>query len=285
MPDLVIAAHLRHLELLGQKPDTVYCRRRALARMCAHLGKPLLEASAAELLAWRAGLSVGPATIVGYVSHAREFYRWALREGLIDSSPAERVPVPRLGRRIPRPIAEDRLMVAVAGAPERIRPWLVLAGWAGLRAKEIAYLRRECVLEGSRPPVLIVAYDATKGSTERIIPLSGFCIEELRPHLPRAGWVFRRRDGRPGPNRPWIVSQLCNTWLHELGYADTLHSLRHRFGTEAYRVRRDLRMVQELLGHAFPATTAGYAAIVQAEAVDVVEQLPAPGRLRAVGSP
>lgn len=283
VPDLVIAAHLRHLELLGQRPDTIYCRRRALMRMHAHMRKPLVEASAADLLSWRAGLSVGPGTVVGYVSHAREFYRWAITAGLIDENPAAGLPVPRLGRRIPRPIAEDRLLAAMTGAPERIRPWLVLAGWAGLRAKEIACLRRECVLEGARPPVLIVAHDATKGRTERIVPLSRFVIRELRAAgLPAQGWVFRRRDGRPGPNRPWIVSQLCNTWLHELGYADTLHSLRHRFATALYRGRRDLRQVQELLGHAHPNTTALYADYDQADAAAAVEQLPAPGRLRAV---
>jgi len=280
---LIVMAHLRQLELRGQSPDTVACRRRALARMARALPVPLLEASPADLLAWRAGLSVGPGTVVGYVSHAREFYRWAVRSGLIESSPAERLPVPRVSRRLPRPIGEDALTAAVLAAPPRVRPWLVLAGWAGLRAKEIAYLRRECLLETQRSPVLIVAAEATKGHAERVVPLSGFVIRELViAGLPRSGWVFRRRDGQPGPNRPWIVSQLSNAYLHDLGIADTLHSLRHRFGTQAYARRRDLRMVQELLGHAHPGTTAGYAAYDKADAADVVEQLPVPRHLRAV---
>ena|SRR5215469_6645884 len=281
--DLAVATHLAHLRMRGQTPDTVYCRRRALARMQAALGKPVLDATPADLLAWRAALTIGPGATVSYVSHAREFYRWAVRSGLLESSPAEGLPVPRLRRRLPRPISEDRLMAAVTSAPERIRPWLVLAGWAGLRAREIAYLRRECVLDAQEPPKLLVEQGAAKGGTERIVPLSGYVLAELRAAgLPRAGWVFRRRDGQDGPNRPWTISHLANTYLHELGIPATLHQLRHRFGTMTYRGKRDLRLVQELLGHADPGTTAGYAAYDKGDAVDVVEQLPTPRHLRAV---
>jgi integrase/recombinase XerC len=284
MPDVVIAAHLRYLELCGQTPGSVYCRRRALARMAAALPVPLTEASAEDLAAWREGLSVGPGTVVGYVSHAHEFYTWLMVMGLREDNPAEGLPVPRLRRRLPRPIGEGDLFTAVSGAPERIRPWLVLAGWAGLRAKEIAFLRRECVLDTARPPVLLVAESAAKGGRERVVPLGGFVLGELRAAgLPASGWVFGRRDGGRGPNAPWLVSQLSNSYLHEAGITATLHQLRHRFGTVVYAARRDLRMTQEMLGHASPSTTAGYAAFDQGDAVDVVEGLPAPGQLKVVG--
>jgi site-specific recombinase XerD len=78
------------------------------------------------------------------------------------------------------------------------------------------------------------------------------------------------------------VSHLAADYLHDCGIPATLHQLRHRFGTEVYRVDHDLRLVQELLGHRDPATAALYTKIVQADAAAVVEQLPAPGRLRAV---
>ena len=275
--------HLDHLELLGHKPDAIYTRRRALIRMQAALGKPLLDADPADLLAWRAGLSVGPATIAAYVSHARGFYRWAVAADLIESSPAERLPVPKLPRRLPRPIGDRDLFTAVVQAPARIRPWLALAGWCGLRAREIALLRRESVLDTREPPLLLVAHDATKGRSDRIIPLHEFALAELYNHgLPRSGWVFRRRDGQPGPNRPWTISHLCNAYLHEAGYPETLHQLRHRFATVTYQDSRDLRMVQGLLGHAHPQTTAIYADWDQAEAAAVVARIPAPGHLHAV---
>ena len=100
--------------------------------------------------------------------------------------------------------------------------------------------------------------------------------------LPKTGWVFRRHDDSPGPNRPWTISHLSNIFLHEQGISATLHQLRHRFGTATYQARRDLRMVQELLGHASPATTAPYAAYDASDAVEVVEGLSTPRHLRAV---
>lgn len=281
--DIVVATHLGYLEQRGQTADTIYCRRRALARLAAALGKPLLDATEQDLAAWRRDLSVGPDTVVHYVSHAREFYRWAVRVGLIEHNPAENLPVPKLGRRLPRPIGEDELLAAVTSAPERIRPWLVLAGWAGLRAKEIAYLRRENVQETRVRPLLVIVHDATKGHRERAVPMSAFVLGELRAAgLPRAGWVFRRHDGRPGPNRPWTVSHLASAWLHECGSAATLHMLRHRFLTLVQQERHDLRLTQELAGHASPATTAIYTAVDQADAAAVVEVLPVPRHLKVV---
>jgi integrase/recombinase XerC len=271
-----IAAHLAWLRLNGAGPLTVTAREGALARMAFLMGCPLLEASADALLAWRAGLQLAPNSVLSYLSHARQFYAWAAAEGLLDGSPAKGIPAPRRPRQIPRPIAEDDLMLALATAPARIRPWLVLAGWAGLRAKEIALLRREHVLEGRPVPILRVAHDATKGYTERLVPISTFVAGELRPLLPRNGWVFPRLDGRPGPLLPARVSHVANAHLHDCGTTSTLHSLRHRFATQAYAASRDLRAVQELLGHAAPETTAGYAAYHPAAAAAAVEAIPAP---------
>ena len=173
-------------------------------------------------------------------------------------------------------------MAALAHADDRVRPWLVLAGWAGFRAREIALLRRENVLETQVPPQLLVVADAGKGRRERLVPMSSFVLAELRAGLPSRGWVFPRRDGRPGPNAPWLISQLANRVLHESGTSATLHQLRHRFLTLAYQDTHDLRLVQELAGHATPQTTAGYTAFDKGEAAAAVESLPVPGRLRVV---
>jgi integrase len=281
---MAVAAHLRDLQLAGKAPGTVYARARALARLGNSVGKSLLEMTPAELASWRAGLTVAPDTVGDYVSHVRQFYAWAVTAGLLETSPAAGLPVPPGSRRLPRPIGEAELFVAVAGAPPRIRPWLVLAGWVGLRAKEIALLRRESVLEHANPPVLLIAHDATKGRRERMVPLCDFARAELLiMGLPYSGWVFRRRDGRRGPVSPAKVSHAANAYLHSIGISATLHQLRHRFGTQAYAVRRDLRLVQELMGHQRPETTAGYVLVDQAEAAEVVGALPVPRPyLRAV---
>jgi integrase/recombinase XerC len=282
VPERILARHLHELRLLGLSDGTIYARRRAILRMAALIDVPLLEATQEDLAAWRDALTVTDNTVVHYASHARRFFDWAVAAGHADLNPAAGLLVPFLTRGLPRPIGEDELMAAVTGAPARIRPWLVLAGWVGLRAKEIALLRRESVLDTAVPPVLIVARYATKGHRERVVPMSSFVVSEVRPHLPRAGWVFPRMDGKPLPNKPSRISQAANAYLHSIGITATLHQFRHRFGTVGYGLTLDLRLIQEQMGHARPETTAGYASYNQAGAVDMVEALPVPGRLRAV---
>ena len=284
MPDDALGEYFEFLRLQGLSELTVRARRGALDRLARQLAVPLLEASADDLLAWRKGMTVGPVSVRSYVSHVQQFYAWAARRGLLPASPAAGIPVPKIGRRLPRPIGTDDLFAAVAQAPDRIRLWLVLAAWCGLRAKEIALLRRECILLTSAPPMLLVATGATKGIHERMIPLSRFALAEIAAAgLPPSGWCFLRHDGRPGPNRPAHVSALANVFLRDCGIEATLHMLRHWFGTEAYATDHDLRMVQELLGHRSVQSTQGYADWNRSAAVSTVQKLPVPPLLRVVG--
>ena len=275
---VAIARHLEWMRLRGLAEDSIYQRGRGLARLIAALPVPLLEADAAMLAVWRAALTVTPAVVCTYVGDVRQFYGWAADEGLISVNPAARLITPRVGRRLPRPIGEAQLRAALESAPPRVRPWLVLAAWCGLRAKEIAYLSRENVLDTAEEPAILIAEDATKGRSERIVPMSPFVLAELRAcGLPGAGWVFRRMDGQYGANRPHIVSQLANKHLHDCGIPMTLHTLRHRFGTQTYQSSgRDLRTVQEMMGHAHPSTTANYVAYSNANARRAVNALPVP---------
>ncbi len=285
----LVARHLDYMRLRGMAESTIYKRRRSLIRLAAWLSVPLMEATPELLGQWRAGLQLGTEATLTEITSARQFYQWAAEySGLRSDNPARRLLRPRRSRRLPRPISEADLLHALAEAPPDLRPWLVLAAWAGLRAKEIALLRRENVLDQGRPAALLVAADATKGSAERIVPLSVFVLAELAScGLPASGWMFPRQDGKPGPNTPARLSQRANKHLHEHGVAATLHQLRHRFGTQAYRASKDLRAVQELMGHADPATTAGYAAYDVASAAEAVNALPVPAgceisQLRAV---
>jgi site-specific recombinase XerD len=70
-------------------------------------------------------------------------------------------------------------------------------------------------------------------------------------------------DGPLTANR---VSQVVNGYLHGIGIVDTAHTIRHWYGTNIYRITRDLRLVQEMMGHESPATTAIYTAYDPANA-------------------
>lgn len=282
----MLAGHLAWMRMQGRQPATITGRARALARIGRALPVPLLEATPRQLLAWRAGLACRESGIRGEVSHLNQFYAWAVARGLAGANPAAGLPVPRAGRRLPRPIGEDDLMYALACAPPRIRLWLVLAAWAGLRAKEIAYLRRENVLLAHQPdPVILVAADATKGINERAVPLCPFASAEITAaRLPVTGWCFLRADGRPGPNTPARVSHVAAAHFRACGIAATLHMCRHRFGTLLYATSgNDLRLVQETLGHKKIESAAGYADWHKPAAAAAVSALPVPPQLRAVG--
>ena len=272
-----VTAHMEWMRQRGLAPSYITARRRILTHLHGHLPRPLLHATARDLSRWRSQLTTAPATVVHAVSHVREFYAWAVRARLIAVSPAAEIPVPRIGRGIPRPVSEARMAAALDGAPARIRPWLILGGCCGLRAQEIARLRVEDIWLWATPPMLIVSRYAAKGGRERAVPLAGFVLAEIPGwNLPARGWAFLRYDGKDGPNAPWVVSQLVGAYLHECGIPDTLHGWRHFFATEALQGGANLRTVQELLGHASPATTAVYTAYIQAAGVAAVNAIPVP---------
>lgn len=242
-------------------------RNRALAAWLEDRGSSLLTATPELLLEWRTSLTVSPNSVLTYLAAVRSFYRWAMWAGKAASDPTADLPVPKWRKGRPRPISEPDLVTAILNAPDRIRPWLILAALAGLRACEIAGLRREDILDG--PRVMIIR---GKGGKERVVPISAQVWTELvDAGMPSSGWIFRRFDDKPGPNLAHRISNLTNAFLRSIGIRETLHQLRHRFGTRAYAVHADLRIVQELMGHANPATTALYADFSRAESISTVD--------------
>lgn len=232
-------------------------RLRALAR---HLAPTeLLDADRADLVAWQTAqthLVAGSLNVATSIVVC--FYTWAHEEGLTATNVAGRLPRPVVPRRLPRPISEADLALGITLSAQPYRVMLALAAYAGLRCCEISRLSREDIHDEADPPFLHVT---GKGSKERAIPLGPVLLAELHAYgLPRAGHVFGRMDGHPGPPSPNRVSQMIATHLDSLGVSATAHRARHRMATVAYRATRDLRAVQTLLGHASPVTTSIYAA-------------------------
>jgi integrase/recombinase XerD len=268
------------MQMEGKPDTTIYARTTALKRAKKIIGVPVEDADRDQLLHWRAALNGRAATyILAQVSHIRCYLTWLCEEdGYRPDNPGRRIPVPRKPCALPHPISEADLQDAIDHATGRIRCWLVLGGWAGMRPIEIALLRRKYIRERDPEPHIFIAADATKGIRERVIPLSPYVIDELRIYgLPAGGWAFPRLDGEPGALTPHRVSTLCCRHLHSLGYSGVFYDTRHRFGTEMRKVT-DIRVVQVMMGHARLDTTAIYTFVSNPEGAAAVAALPAPRR-------
>lgn len=248
--------HLRWCELRNLRPATIHCRRLTINRVERTIGVELHEATPDEVIGWWMQLATCPEARAVDLSHVRQYCQWLQREGIRADDPTVRIYRPLLRQRLPRPIAEDDLAVAIAFASDRVRPWFLLAGYCGLRAGEICQLRGEDLIDQSDGPVVFIADGKSK--RQRIVPIT----ERVRDEIPwpADGWVFPRYDDRPGHVPAHRVSHLANRELRALGITATLHQLRHRFATEVYRATLDLRLTQDLLGHQSPITTSRYAA-------------------------
>jgi integrase len=163
-------------------------------------------------------------------------------------------------------VAAQRLVhhawrAALAAADLRVQIMLRLAGEAGLRRGEVSRVHTRDLLEGSGGAQLVVH---GKGGKERVVPISDSLAEALRSEGSRlkrdqdqkGGWLFP--NGTGGHLTAYHVGQLVVRVLPD-GW--TMHTLRHRFASRAYRGTRNLRAVQVLLGHESIATTERYTAV------------------------
>jgi integrase/recombinase XerC len=190
-----------------------------------------------------------------WLSHLHSFYVWAINEDLTEVDPTVRIVRPKLRRRLPRPADSSDLRRALSVANPIMRCWILLAAYQGLRCCEIAGVRRDDITQD--PPILRVI---GKGDKERSIPLHPVVFEALQSlPMPGGGFVFRRFHG--GRYQPEAVSREINSFLHSIGIGSTAHQFRHWFATELYKGTRDLRLVQEVLGHSSPVTTALYTGV------------------------
>jgi integrase/recombinase XerD len=199
------------------------------------------------------------------------FFRYLQLEGVVVDNPVELLGSQKLWERIPTvltPRQVDELLAAPrAGDPwwRRDRALLELLYATGCRASELVNLRerdmhladRYCLCHG-------------KGDKQRLVPLGARAIEavkvylkEERPKLAaqadrQADYVLLSRSGRQlRRERLW---ELVTRYARRIGAGEGVspHTLRHSFATHLLTGGADLRMVQEMLGHASIATTQIY---------------------------
>lgn len=254
-PEL-IAAYRAYMKMMGRSPETV--RRQSLLVTAFGRTVPnLATASSADIEQWLAGLRVIPDTRSSYLSALAGFYRWATRHDYVSHNPASRVERPQRRRLLPRPIADDKLAAALRSVEDaRMRLWLCLGAFQGLRVAEIAGLYSHNLLMAKDPPLFQIV---GKGQKERLVPIGDITERALSAYgAPKRGPLFPNRyTGHP--LKPLTVCKYISDYFRSAGIDSTAHPLRHWFATELYRRTRDLRVVQELMGHSSPTTTAAYA--------------------------
>lgn len=233
----------------GAPATTIELRTYQLVRIAKHFGdRDPWTVTTDELAAWLAEHRWSRETLRSYRAALRSFYGWGHASGLIETDPARllrRVPA-TIG--VPRPAAEHLISDALHRSDDRMWLMLMLGSRHGMRRGEIARVSTRDLRVDEDGWSLVVH---GKGTKERIIPLLAEVARVIRDAPP--GWLFP--NGMGTHLTPAHVGVLMRRALD--GEA-TAHQLRHRFATRTYQATKDIRAVQELLGHASVATTQRY---------------------------
>ena len=209
----------------------------------------------------RRGLS--PKSLQRRLSACRSFYRWLLKHGRIQASPAEAIRAPKAPRKLPQVLDVDEAVQLVEVATDaplglRDRALLELFYSSGLRLSEVCALRwRDLHLAQGLVTVL------GKGGKQRTVPVGSHAQRALQAwRVDSAG----RADAHvfPGRGGAQISARAIQLRLKRLAVQRGVlkrvhpHLLRHSFASHVLESSGDLRGVQELLGHADIATTQIY---------------------------
>ena len=296
-----LKAFLQHLELnRNASAHTVRAYDSDLSQFLAHAaaasGVKVRDLAPAQLdrLALRGFLGdlhkqgLSRATAARKLAAVRTFLRFLRREGLIADDPGALVATPKRDIRMPAHLSEDE-MSALIDAPAGDTPLsrrdhaiLELFYASGLRLSELAGLDVDDVnLSAKMVRVL------GKGGKERIIPFNAGAAKAMRDYLKdRETLAPVREHGRRRPRDPLflnfrgrrlttrsvdrIVRRYVAASSTRMGISP--HALRHSFATHLLQRGADLRVIQELLGHARLSTTQRYTHVNAAQLLDVYKK-------------
>lgn len=240
----------------GLLDSTINRRDRSLRTFSEWLApRPLTAATTEEIEQFLDGRDLAAKGRYVWISLLHCFYEWAIRAGETDHDPTAVIIRPKLRKRLPRPVSDQSLELALEQTADAdLRAWVVLAAFAGFRCIEIANLEHDGLID---TPDGLVLQVVGKGDKERVVPAHPQVVAALERHgIPRRGRMFVHPSGRPWT--PAQVSGRANRHLREIGVPETFHQFRHWFGTRVYAEVRDLRVTQELMGHDHPVTTTIY---------------------------
>ncbi len=279
-----VRTYLDHLAVeRGLAANTLSSYRRDLRRYLEHLDAhgigtldEVTEATVSDfLMRLREGDAdhppLGASSAARTVVAVRGFHKFAVRDGLAQTDPAAAVRPPSPAKRLPKalPLSDVEAILEAAGAPGttlalRDRALLEVLYGTGARISEAVGLDVDD-LDLEDGTVLLRG----KGSKQRLVPVGSFAREAVtaylvrgRPELVAAGrgtpaMFLNARGGRLSRQSAWAVLSRA---VQRAGVTRDVspHTMRHSFATHLLEGGADVRVVQELLGHASVTTTQVY---------------------------
>jgi integrase/recombinase XerD len=276
--DALIDDHLAALAAeRGLSVNTTGAYRRDLGQYRAHLETAGVEDAGritanhvTDFVAALRKRGLAPSTIARKVAAVRGLHRYAVDENLLESDPTVLVASPSRPAALPKALTVDRVL-AMLDAPDRTTPLgardaalLEVMYATGCRVAEaIGLMTGDLDLETSSALV------TGKGNRQRLVLMGGHAVDAVRSYLPirlelkgdrpDPGVLFLSVRGRPLTRQ--AVWQIVKRNARAAGIPEesvSPHVLRHSAATHMVEGGADLRVVQEMLGHATIGTTQMY---------------------------
>jgi integrase/recombinase XerC len=278
----------------GLSPNTRRAYESDVRQLTVHTGADIDpgKVDAGHVRTWLASLHRrrSPATRGRKLASARSFFHWLVREGIRTDDPTAGLPMPKLEKRLPRPLSVDDCEQLITkdervmnqSAPEggdraRRASWMTLRDRAlvellygtGIRVGELVALDvRDLELRAQEIRVM------GKGGKERVVPIPTEARKalgqwlEVRRHpgfMSEPLFISLRARREKKPRR--LAAREARRILGERAVRADLsehvhpHRLRHSYATHLLDMGADLREIQELLGHSSLSTTQKYTAV------------------------
>lgn len=261
-----IEAFLAHERASGKPVSSLNTYRNSLLHAARRLPATPWETTGPELVHYAQAQQWARETRRSRRQILLNFYRWGVQQGHCATVVAEALPPVKTVPPHARPCPDAVYAAALMAAPPRERLMLRMAAELGMRRAEVAQAQQDDLYDDGRGYSLVVH---GKGQRQRIVPVP----RSLALELTELGFGFffpGEDDGHLSPR--WVGKRMTQL----LPEAWTMHSLRHRFATQAYAARSDLILVQEMLGHSSPNTTRRYVEYDRTRMRDVIEELARP---------
>ncbi|MDA8078709.1 MAG: tyrosine recombinase XerC [Nitrospiraceae bacterium] len=275
---------IRFLEVQRDaSPHTVRAYRKDLEAFGAHVRK---EPGEIELIDVRGFVARqikdgrDKSTAGRRLASVRSFLKFLHREGYIKSNPAKLVSTPKTRKLLPRFLSVDDIFSLVEKPegigfiPARDRAILELFYSSGLRVSEVSGLNMDDV--NTREGLVKVR---GKGKKERLLPMGSKAVDAVKSYLvekillrKRHMAVFINRSGGRLTERG--IRRIVVKYARQIGISGQIgpHTLRHTFASHLLHEGADLRVIQELLGHASLSTTQKYTHLDVTHLMDIYDK-------------